>query len=267
MAGNTDVVRLPGGNLDIVGSGLGRSERVSAVVLGAGGAARAAVYALIDRGFEVCIVNRTLAIAVELAETLNADAWAYSWSEKPDLLKTSALLVNTTCLGMAGQPSLEIDLGELDCGALVCDIVYVPLESDLLRQARKRGLRTVDGLGMLLQQAAPGFGRWFGVEAACHATRSAPSSKPMSVEHDRTAADSAVITDLERQLLTRTLTSLESAFDLLDDDFVEFGRSGAVYTRAETVAALIAGHGAARWAADLADLASRFLSVDLALVI
>ena len=75
-----------------------------------------------------------------------------------------------------------------------------------------------------------------------------------------------MVADLERQLLTRTFTSLESALDLLDDDFVEFGRSGAVYTKAETVAALIAGDEVVRWATDLADFATRFLSADLALV-
>ena len=161
MAGNTDALGFVS-SLDASAPGWDTRPR-QAVVLGAGGAARAVVYALIGRGFEVCIVNRTLANAVELAGTFDADAWAYSWIELPDLLKTAALLVNTTCLGMAGQPSLEIDLGKLDSDALVCDIVYVPLETDLLRQARKRGHRTVDGLGMLLHQAAPGFRRWFGV--------------------------------------------------------------------------------------------------------
>ncbi len=162
MAGNTDALGFVG-SLDASAPGWDARPH-QAVVLGAGGAARAVVYALIGRGFEVCIVNRTLANAVDLAATFDAGAWAYSWSELPGLLKTAALLVNTTCLGMAGQPSLEIDLGELGSGALVCDIVYVPLETDLLRQARRRGHRTVDGLGMLLHQAAPGFSRWFGVE-------------------------------------------------------------------------------------------------------
>ncbi len=161
MAGNTDALGFLG-SLDASAPGWDARPH-QAVVLGAGGAARAVVYALIGRGFEVCIVNRTLANAVELAETFDDDAWAYSWSELPDLLKTAALLVNTTSLGMAGQPSLDIDLGGLGSGALVCDIVYVPLETDLLRQARKRGHLTVNGLGMLLHQAAPGFGRWFGV--------------------------------------------------------------------------------------------------------
>ena len=95
--------------------------------------------------------------------------------------------------------------------------------------------------------------------------RSAPSSKPISVDHDR-AADLAVLADLERQLLTRTFASLESVSDLIDDGFVEFGRAGAVHTKTETVAALIAGEEAAGWAADLADLATRFLAVDIALV-
>ncbi len=160
-AGNTDALGFLG-SLDASAPGWDTPPG-RAVVLGAGGAARAVVYALIGRGFEVCIVNRTLAKAVELAEIFDDDAWAYSWSELPDLLKTTAMLVNTTSLGMAGQPSLEIDLGRLAPSALVCDIVYVPLETDLLRQARERGHRTVDGLGMLLHQAVPGFERWFGV--------------------------------------------------------------------------------------------------------
>ena len=138
----------------------------SAVVLGAGGAARAVVHALTGRGFEICIVNRTLARGVELATAYDEDVWAYAWEELPSLLGTTDLLVNTTSLGMAGQPSLGLDLAGLRPGALVSDIVYVPLETDLLRQARERGHGIVDGLGMLLHQAVPGFERWFGVRPA-----------------------------------------------------------------------------------------------------
>ena len=161
-AGNTDALGFLG-SLDASAPGWdARPGR--AVVLGAGGAARAVTFALIGRGFEVCVVNRTLSNGVELAEAFDDDVWAYAWNELPDVLKTAALLVNTTSLGMAGQPSLELDLRALDPGALVCDIVYVPLETALLQQARGRGHRTVDGLGMLLNQAAPGFARWFGVK-------------------------------------------------------------------------------------------------------
>ena len=160
-AGNTDAMGFLG-NLDA--SAPGWDVRPSrAVVLGAGGAARAVTFALVGRGYEVCVVNRTLAKGVELAEVFDDGVWAYAWNELPDVLKTAALLVNTTSLGMAGHKSLDLDLGALDRGALVCDIVYVPLETDLLRQARERGHPTVDGLGMLLHQAAPGFDRWFGV--------------------------------------------------------------------------------------------------------
>jgi shikimate dehydrogenase len=86
-----------------------------------------------------------------------------AWSETPHALRRTDLLVNTTSLGMAGQPPLEIDLTPLPPSAIVTDIVYVPLETELLAAARRRSLRAVDGLGMLLHQAVPGFARWFGV--------------------------------------------------------------------------------------------------------
>ncbi|MBE7213415.1 MAG: shikimate dehydrogenase, partial [Gluconacetobacter diazotrophicus] len=86
----------------------------------------------------------------------------HALSELPDLLPDTDLLVNTTALGMTGKPPLELDLSRLKTGVTVCDIVYAPLETDLLRQARLRGNRAVGGLGMLMHQAVPGFARWFG---------------------------------------------------------------------------------------------------------
>ncbi len=135
-----------------------------AVVLGAGGAARAIVVALRDRGvFPIAIVNRTRDRASALAARFGANITAHAWSELPSLLWSAQILVNTTSLGMTGQPPLEIDLAPLPADALVTDIVYAPLETPLLAAAKARGLRTVDGLGMLLHQAVPGFERWFGV--------------------------------------------------------------------------------------------------------
>ena len=135
------------------------------VVLGAGGAARAVVAALIDAGVpEVRIVNRTRDRAAALAELLGNGAKARDWTMRGDLLADCTLLVNTTTLGMAGAPPLDLELDRLAPEAVVYDIVYVPLETDLLARARARGNPTVDGLGMLLHQAAPAFALWFGFE-------------------------------------------------------------------------------------------------------
>ncbi|WP_407049168.1 shikimate dehydrogenase [Methyloraptor flagellatus] len=131
-----------------------------ALVLGAGGAARAVVWALASRGLKVRIVNRTRARAEELATRLGAVA--HDWSEAEALLGQTRVLVNTTSLGMSGKGDLDLDLAALPATALVTDIVYVPLETPLLARARARGNPTVDGLGMLLHQAVPGFRRWFG---------------------------------------------------------------------------------------------------------
>jgi shikimate dehydrogenase len=138
-----------------------------AVVLGAGGAARAVVAALLDGGApEVRILNRTLeraeAMAVELAGMGMGTLTVEPWSSRADALAGAALLVNTTTLGMTGKPPLEIDLSDLPASALVNDIVYAPLETPLWAQARARGNPVVDGLGMLLHQARPGFEAWFG---------------------------------------------------------------------------------------------------------
>lgn len=136
-----------------------------AVVLGAGGAARAVVAALLDEGArEVRLVNRTPERAAKLAKELGGEIHGTSWEKRTDALAGAHLLVNATSLGMEGQPALDLPLENLPRDAVVNDIVYVPLETPLLAAARARGNRCVDGLGMLLQQARPGFEAWFGVK-------------------------------------------------------------------------------------------------------
>ena len=135
----------------------------AAVVLGAGGAARAVVFALIERGFApIHLVNRTLERAELLAERFGKTVRPAGWESADRLLRQASLLVNTTTLGMKGNPSPELDLGALPGDAVVTDLVYVPLVTPLLAAAKARGLRTANGLGMLLHQAVPGFERWFG---------------------------------------------------------------------------------------------------------
>ncbi len=135
-----------------------------ALVLGAGGAARAVAGALLDAGAPgVRLSNRTAARAEALARALGARVVPVPWENRADALDGLALLVNTTSLGMAGQPELDLDLDPLPASALVTDIVYTPLETPLLARARARGNPAVDGLGMLLHQARPGFEAWFGV--------------------------------------------------------------------------------------------------------
>ncbi len=135
-----------------------------AVVFGAGGAARSVVYALNERGVEkITIVNRSRERAEQLSREIKIESNIAGFDQIETLISSADLLVNTTSLGMKGQPPLNIDLKNLKKTAAVCDIVYVPLETDFLRQARARGHAAVDGLGMLLHQAAPGFERWFGV--------------------------------------------------------------------------------------------------------
>lgn len=161
IAGNTDAVGFLA-SLDHEASGWDAAGG-SAVVLGAGGAARAVIHGLLDRGFDVAVVNRTFLRAAELAEAQDEGVWAYAWEELPQLLRGADVVVNTTSLGMEGQPPLALDVEGLKRDALVADIVYAPLETSLLAAARARGLRAVGGLGMLLHQAVPGFERWFGV--------------------------------------------------------------------------------------------------------
>ena len=161
VAGNTDALGFLA-SLDDEAPGWDGTPG-AALVLGAGGAARAVVHGLLERGFEVAVVNRTLMRAVDLAEGQDEGVWAYAWEEIPQLLRSADLVVNTTTLGMAGQPPLALDLAGLKRGAIVADIVYTPLETPLLAAARAAGHRAVGGLGMLLHQAVPGFERWFGV--------------------------------------------------------------------------------------------------------
>ncbi|HEY7296201.1 MAG TPA: shikimate dehydrogenase, partial [Dehalococcoidia bacterium] len=134
------------------------------VLLGAGGAARGIVYALLQAGArEIRVFNRTHARADAIAQAFGERVLAYGWSERNVRVRAASLLVNTTSLGMAHGEALDLDVGALDRGCVVADIVYVPLETPLLAAARRRGLATVDGLGMLLHQAVPGFEHWFGV--------------------------------------------------------------------------------------------------------
>ena len=137
-----------------------------AAVLGAGGAARAVVDALAGAGApDIRLVNRSPARAAALAGTAGAPVRAHPWSERAAVLADCGLLVNTTTLGQVGRPALDLDLGRLPAEAVVYDLVYAPLETGLLKAARASGHRAVDGLGMLIHQARPGFAAWFGAEA------------------------------------------------------------------------------------------------------
>jgi shikimate dehydrogenase len=141
-----------------------KSAAGPAVVIGAGGASRAVVAALLDDGVpEVRLINRTRHRAEEVAAALGGAIEVIAWEERAEALAGAALLVNTTSLGMTGQPPLDLALDALPLEAHVNDIVYVPLETPLLAEARQRGHRAVDGLGMLLHQARAGFHAWFGV--------------------------------------------------------------------------------------------------------
>jgi shikimate dehydrogenase len=155
-----------------------------AAVLGAGGAARAVVAALVEMGVgEVRLINRTPDRAQRVAEDLAASQTRISvlpWEARGAALADAGLLVNTTSLGMTGEPELAIDVVRLPQSAVVADLVYVPLETPLLAAARRRGHRCVDGLGMLLHQGRPGFEAWFGV--------------PVSVTRDLRAAVLSTLT-------------------------------------------------------------------------
>jgi shikimate dehydrogenase len=136
----------------------------TAVVLGAGGAARAVVFALVERGAgSIKIVNRTFDRALALRGRFGERVEPVRWEGARRIFPGAGLVVNTTTLGMVGHPALELDVGCLPAGAVVVDLVYAPLETPLLHSARVRGLRVVDGLGMLLHQAVGGFARWFGI--------------------------------------------------------------------------------------------------------
>jgi shikimate dehydrogenase len=135
-----------------------------AMVLGAGGAARAILYGLLAAGVpRILLANRTKAKAEALARVFGPQIEVIDWDERAAKLSACGLLINSTSLGMTGQPPLEIDISTLPRSAIVADIVYAPLLTPLLVEAAKRGNAVVDGLGMLLHQAVPGFERWFGV--------------------------------------------------------------------------------------------------------
>jgi shikimate dehydrogenase len=158
---NTDVEGFLA-NLDAATPGWDRGLE-SAIVLGAGGAARGVVYALITREVQrIYVINRTAERAEALRDKLGARVRVAGWDETTGLMGGAGLLVNTTPLGMTGHPPLEINL-RCPASLVVADIVYDPLDTKLLQAARERGLRTADGLGMLLHQAVRGFELWFGV--------------------------------------------------------------------------------------------------------
>lgn len=173
---NTIVVRPDGSLLGMNNDGVGyiqslrdadptwRGDAGPALVLGAGGAARAIVVGLLDEGVpEVRITNRTLERAQALAADFGERVKVIPWDARNEAMQGVALLVNTTTQGMYGQPPLDVVLDHLPQGAMVSDAIYIPLETPLLEQARLRGHRTVNGLGMLLNQARPAFHAWFGV--------------------------------------------------------------------------------------------------------
>ena len=157
---NTDVEGFIG-NLDASAPGWDSADDV--LVLGAGGSARAVIFGLIERGIaRVHLANRTASRTQVLVEQFGERVKPLAWESVGDVLPRAGLLVNTTSLGMKGQPPLEIDIGALPAGATVADLVYVPLETPLLSAAKARELKTADGLGMLLHQAVRGFELWFG---------------------------------------------------------------------------------------------------------
>ena len=157
---NTDIEGFIN-NLDA--SAKGWDGASDALVLGAGGSSRAVVYGLIERGIKrVHLANRTMERARALADQFGPAVHAVAWDKIGAMLPLAGLLVNTTSLGMHGQPALDVDVNLLPSHAIVADLVYVPLETELLTAARARGLKTADGLGMLLHQAVRGFELWFG---------------------------------------------------------------------------------------------------------
>ncbi len=157
---NTDVEGFID-NLDACAPGWDKAE--DALVLGAGGSSRAVLFGLMERGVKrVHLANRTMERAGALADQFGASVLPVAWDAIGELLPRAKLLVNTTSLGMHGQPALDLDVSRLPFGAVVADLVYVPLETPLLAQARERGLKIADGLGMLLYQAVRGFELWFG---------------------------------------------------------------------------------------------------------
>jgi len=157
---NTDIEGFLS-NLDVSAAGWDAVEEV--LVLGAGGSSRAVLHGLIERGVKrVHLANRTPERSQALADRFGTVVRPISWDEINQVLPRAGLLVNTTSLGMRGQPQLLLDIALLSREAIVADLVYVPLETSLLKAARAKGLKTADGLGMLLHQAVRGFELWFG---------------------------------------------------------------------------------------------------------
>ncbi len=157
---NTDIEGFIG-NLDA--SAPGWNAAGEAVVLGAGGSSRAVIFGLLERGAaRIHVANRTVERADDLASLFGDRVQALKWEAIAEVMPRASLLVNTTSLGMTGQPPLAVDLAALPSAAVVADLVYAPLQTPLLEAARARALRTADGLGMLLHQAVRGFALWFG---------------------------------------------------------------------------------------------------------
>jgi shikimate dehydrogenase len=142
-----------------------RADSGPVVVIGAGGGSRAVCYGLAQEGAkEIRLVNRTFARAKAIAEAFRGPIKALPWEQRHDVLEGAAMVVNTTSNGMVGQPALDLKLDKLPKSALAADIIYIPLETPFLAAARKRGNRTVNGLGMLLHQGRPAWKAWFGIE-------------------------------------------------------------------------------------------------------
>ena len=174
---NTVVVQADGSLLGMNNDGYGyiqslrdaqpdwRGDAGPALVMGAGGAARAIVVALLDEGApEVRLCNRTQEKAQALKDAFGDRVTVVPWADRNSAMAGVRLLVNTTTQGMHGQPALDVALDDLPAEALVSDAIYIPLETPLLAAARQRGHQTVNGLGMLLNQARPAFQAWFGVQ-------------------------------------------------------------------------------------------------------
>ena len=174
---NTVVVQADGSLLGMNNDGYGyiqslrdaqpdwRGDAGPALVMGAGGAARAIVVALLDEGVpEVRLCNRTQEKAQALKDAFGDRVTVVPWADRNSAMAGVRLLVNTTTQGMHGQPALDVALDDLPAEALVSDAIYIPLETPLLAAARQRGHQTVNGLGMLLNQARPAFHAWFGVQ-------------------------------------------------------------------------------------------------------
>jgi shikimate dehydrogenase len=150
---------------------LGWDQCRTAVILGAGGASRAVIQAVRDRGVKtIHVVNRTTARALELADRFGQAVHAQPMEALPEVMKDAGLFINTTSLGMDGSAVPEIDFTIMKSGSIVTDIVYVPLKTPILKQAEVQGFAIVDGLGMLLHQAVPGFEKWFGRRPMVDAT-------------------------------------------------------------------------------------------------